>query len=220
VYELSPLTIAMTVNLGESKSYAAFDSIFNEMSVSDSLNYSMFGAPKNCSYYDTLGEYQLLKSDKFETKIKRILNESYYIYGTKGIGKFKIKNVVFGLDECRTSIYAFTFDGFDTVLYGHPIICSPLYYELNYSKQYIVVEKKLASYSQKQVRDYSDNIPERVFANLGSIYFSYNDDFLWGKIPNLRKCQFPRRAIFTLNDDDTIVNLWSEGLDLFGIPCD
>jgi hypothetical protein len=67
VYELSPMTVAMTVNLGESKSYEAFDSIFNELSVSDSLNYSMFGDPKNCSYYDTLGEYQLLKSDKFET---------------------------------------------------------------------------------------------------------------------------------------------------------
>ena len=220
VYELSKRTIAITVNLSETNELTVFDSIFQEISLTDSIDFSMFGPAINCSYYDTIGEYRLLKSDKLENRIRKILNKSYYIYGTKGVGKFKIKDIIFGVDECRTNILAFTIDPFDTLKYGQPLICSKQLFRLNYGRQYNDIERKISEYSLNQNADYKDNINTKVIANLGSIYFTYDDDFLWGKSPELSKCKFPGRTIFVLYENGLLVNLWNSSLDLFGIPCD
>jgi hypothetical protein len=59
----------------------------------------------NHKLYDTLGAYKLIRAEQLETVIKKSFNGEYYIYGTLGRVKAKVKDVVFGLDECRTNIH-------------------------------------------------------------------------------------------------------------------
>jgi hypothetical protein len=221
VYELSPKTTAIVTNLGDGEtSSTIFDSIFNQISLTDSLGYSMWDTLKNCYYFDTTGEYRLVKSDKLETEIRKKLDSEYYIYGTKGVVKVKIKDIVFGLEECRTNILAFSISKFDTTRLGHPLIGSAQKLNLLFGKDYGKAENKINEFYRKQISDYTDSIPTKVFANVGPVYFGYNDDFLWGEFPERRKCFFPSREVFILNRDETVKVMWGDGLDLFGIPCD
>ena len=92
--------------------------------------------------------------------------------------------------------------------------------KLEYKNNYSEIETVIEKYNNSKNYDYTDNIKTKVFANLDSIYFTYNDDFVWGKYPKKSKCLFPTRAILLLNKNGEIEILWTEGLDLFGIPCD
>ena len=153
---------------------------------------------KNHKLYDTLGAYKLLKNDRLETKIK---------------------NIVFGLDECRTNFCAFCLDNSDLISIGHPIFCSDKLVDLRYSNDYGNIEKNINSFLSKTPSDYSDSISIKVLGNVDNFYFTYNDDFLWGLKPSETKCKFPARAIYRI-DGNSISRFWAEGLDLFGIPCD
>lgn len=67
---------------------------------------------------------------------------------------------------------------------------------------------------------YNDSIKTKVYANIGSLYFVYNDDFLWGKNQKKSKCQFPERRILSLQKNNSFKTLYVEGLDLYGARCD
>lgn len=228
VYDLSKTTTAIVANLNEENTYngAAFDKIFNEVNAKDSL-YNVLEDPKankirNFEYYDTLGSYKLIRNKTLENQIKKIIETSYYVYGTKGFAKMDIKDVVCGLDECRTNIIAFPIENFDTTKNGRPVLCSKQLLKINYQKSYFDIEKKIQEFNEKESEnyDYKDNIKIKVFANIGDTYFTYSDDFIWGKYPDKSKCDFPGRAIYIVKKDKPIERLWADGLDLFGIPCD
>lgn len=123
VFELSPKTTAFTVNFSENEKKGILDKLFVQVSKSDSIN-NVSEIPKNCRIYDTSGEYRLIKSDKLEREIKKYFNKEFYFYGTQGNVKAKIKDIVFGLDECRTNIFAFCIDNSIIKSIGHPIFCS------------------------------------------------------------------------------------------------
>ncbi|MEN2399792.1 hypothetical protein GKZ90_0008385 [Flavobacterium sp. MC2016-06] len=228
VYDLSKTTTAIVVNLQEKKTYngASFDEIFNQIETKDSLYNVLYGSQtnkiKNFEYYDTLGSYKLIKSKKLENEIKKIVEKSYYVYGTKGFSEVTINDVVVGLDECRTSIIAFPIQNFDTIKNGKPIFCSKQLLKIEYQKSYLETQYKIRQYEEKESinYDYKDNIKTKVFANIGDAYFAYNDDFLWGKYPGKSKCKFPGRSIYIVKKDKPIKKFWVDGLDLFGIPCD
>lgn len=61
---------------------------------------------------------------------------------------------------------------------------------------------------------------------MDNIYFAYKDNFKWGKQRRdyasieSQECLFPSRIIFELSSDDRINIIWTDGLDLLGIPCD
>jgi hypothetical protein len=228
VYDLSKTTTAIVVNLQEKKTYngASFDEIFNQIEAKDSLYNVLYGSQtnkiKNFEYYDTLGSYKLIKSKKLENEIKKIVEKSYYVYGTRGFSEVTINNVVVGLDECRTSIIAFPIQNFDTIKNGKPIFCSKQLLKIEYQKSYFETQYKIRQYEDKESinYDYKDNIKTKVFANIGDAYFAYNDDFLWGKYPDKSKCKFPGRSIYIVKKDKPIKKFWVDGLDLFGISCD
>ncbi|MBF4514951.1 hypothetical protein IRZ71_01265 [Flavobacterium sp. ANB] len=228
VYDLSRKTTAIVVNLNEEGTYkgAEFDKTFNDVNAKDSL-FNVVENPKthkmrNFEYYDTLGTYKLIRNKTLENQIKKIIQTSYYVYGTKGFSKITINNVVCGLDECRTNIIAFPIENFDVAKNGKPIFCSKQLLAINYQNSYFDIQKKVRDYDDQQSKnyDYKDNIKTKIFANLGDAYFSYNDDFMWGKDHGKSKCDFPGRAIYIVTKNKPITKFWVDGLDLFGIPCD
>ncbi|RZJ56263.1 MAG: hypothetical protein EOO44_00200 [Flavobacterium sp.] len=227
VYELSKTTTAIVANLQEKNTYegAKFDKIFDQVNAKDSL-YNVLerdsAKVKNFEYYDTLGPYKLIKNKTLEKEVKKIIEKSYYVYGTKGFSKVTINNVIMGLDECRTNFIAFPIEDFDTAKNGKPIFCSKQLLNINYHKSYSDIQKKVRAFYDKESTsyDYTDEIKPTVFANIGNAYFIYRDDFIWGKDLEKSKCKFPARTIYIVNKDNPVKKFWVDGLDLFGIPCD
>lgn len=227
VYDLSKKTTAIVVNLNGKNTYngAMFNKVFNEVSTKDSI-YKFIEDPtavrnQNLEYYDTLGVYKLTKNKSLENQIKKIIQPSYYVYGTKGFSKINIKNVVYAIDECFTNIIAFPIENFDTTKNGKPIFCSSKLLAIEYRKNYSDIEKKVQEYDEKENKklDYKDDIKTKIFANIGDAYFSYNDDFVWGKDFEKRKSKFPKRTIYIVKKDKPINKFWVNGLDLLGINC-
>jgi hypothetical protein len=219
VYELSSKTTAVVVNFSETETQTVFDSIFMKVSLTDSLSYSL-QSPKNCYFFDTTGEYRLLRSARLEKEMLKHFDKELNIYGTKGFTKAKIKTVLFGLNECSTNIFAFCIDNVDTLKIGHPLISSRQFFKLNYSSQSETFDRKIQEFYSGEKSDYSDSIKTKVFATLDTLLFTYNDDFQWGKNPNLSNCTFPYRTVFINKKNSPLMRYWSDGLDLFGIPCD
>ncbi|KFF07077.1 hypothetical protein [Flavobacterium reichenbachii] len=227
VYDLSKTTTAIVVNLDDSNTNNGpkFDEIFNQVNAKDSLYnvlYQDTTKVQNFEYYDTLGSFKLIRNKTLEREIKKIVDKSYYVYGTKGFSKVTINEVVCGLDECRTNFIAFPIENFDTAKNGKPVFCSKQLLKINYQKSYFDVQKKVLDYEEILTKDYDykDDIKTKIFANIGDAYVAYKDDFMWGKDSKKSKCNFAGRAIYIVKKDKPIKKFWADGLDLFGIPCD
>ncbi len=225
VYQLSKNTTAIVINLNDSLQKTKFDRIFEYVESKDSLFNVLYGVNSNrlkkYEFFDTLGKFKLIRNELLEKEIKKEIKEKYYVYGTKGFSQMKVENIICGLDECRTNIIALTINNFDTIKNGKPLICSKQLLKLNYGKNYLEIEKKIEKFNNNIESDYTDNINAKVYANIGSTYFTYCDDFEWGKYPNKSKCKFPTRAIYKIEKNNLKIEVfWINSLDLFGIPCD
>jgi hypothetical protein len=215
VYQLSPTTTAFVVDFSENDKKGWVDSVFDRIVHIDSSG--VCDMP-DCRVYDSSGAYNLVQNDRLTAELRKRFDKEYFIYGTQGSTKASIRSVVFGLDQCRTNIVAFCLDSLSSI--GHPVFCSDKKIDLQYAKDYGAVEKNIESWLSKQPADYKDSIQEKVLGNAGSYYFTYNDDFLWGKKEEDAKCKFPARSIYKISGADSVSLFWSDGLDLFGIPCD
>ena len=220
VYELSPKTTAFVVNFSEGgEAKGLLDSLFDQVAQTDSIN-KLDGIPKACALYDSSGTYRLLKSDKLEKRARKYYDKEYYVYGTKGYAKTRIKDIVYGLDECRTNIFAFCLDKSSLKSIGHPIICSNKLIDLTFAGDYSSIEKKIQNYLSQLPADYKDSVKAKIFANVGDFYFTYNDDFLWGQRPKDSKCNFPGRFVYYVEKKEAVIDFGGDCLDLFGIECD
>ncbi len=223
VYNLSEITTAIVININDTEKQTKFDKIFEHIDIKNSISNDFYNNVKGCKnikYVDTLNEYKLIENINLTTEIKRNVNEKYYVYGTKGYSEMKINDVIVGLDECKTNIIALTIKGFDEQKNGKPIMCSKKLLKLEYKSNYSKIEAFIEKYNKSKNYDYTDNVKTKVFANLDSIYFTYDDDFVWGKYSSKSNCLYPTRAIIRLNKNNGIETLWTEGLDLLGIACD
>lgn len=229
VYELSPKTTAIVINYAETDSATVFDNTFDRIEEQDSIKanwfYSQFDESipvRGVEIVDNTGVYSLLYNKKVENEMMPQMNKEFYIYGTKGIEVRQPQKVVFGLDECKTNIFAFTIDKFDSNKNGKPIFASDKKIDLVFGKSYQSVESKINDFYNDIEADYRDNTPTKVYANVGNLYFAYTDDFKWRDTFSFdnTECFFPSRAIFRLEKDGTITPVWENSLDLFGIPCD
>ena len=179
------------------------------------------GAPTaNCETYDTLGPYTLMRNADLETAMKKLYPDTFYVYGTKGKSRAIVRSVVFGLDDCRTNIFAFCLDKKFLTGIGHPLFCTDKNIDLLRGDNYGVEESAIAAYISKSPGDYTDSIAFKVSGNEGKFYFAYSDDFLWGKKSDESKCKFPARSIYLLDGKNGVHQYWAEGLDLFGVGCD
>jgi hypothetical protein len=220
VYKLSPKTTAIVISFSEDgEPKGILDSLFQEVAQSDSI-YMLDGVPKTCTMYDSSGTYRLLKSNKLEKEARKYYDREYYVYGTKGYVKTGIKDIVYGLDECRTNVFAFCLDKSSLKSIGQPVFCSPRLIDLTYSGKYSNIEKRLQGYHSQLPADYRDSMKTKVAGNVGDFYFTYNDDFLWGQKGDRSKCYFPARCIFYVGKKEAVINFDTHWLDLFGIECD
>lgn len=229
VYELSTKTTAFVIGFYEDGQQKTFvDSIFDQIQSTDTIyDYSYSGQPKNASYYDTSGPYVLIKNQKFENRVKPWFDTEYYIYGTHGVAKATITNIVLGIDQCITNIYTFCIDKSKIKNIGHPLICSRKLFNLKLDSNYKNIEKNIERLYANEKADYDDSVKTYVYGNIDSLYFAYSDDFLWGRNKNRwgknkgqSKCYFPARTIFISDKNGTVSPYWGDGLDLFGIECD
>ncbi|PXV63171.1 hypothetical protein CLV62_11553 [Dysgonomonas alginatilytica] len=229
VYELSPKTTAIVINHAETDSATVFDKIFDRIEEQDSIKANWFytqfdeAVPvKGVQIVDSTGVYSLLYNERVEKEMKPLLDKDFYIYGTKGFEIQKPQKVVLGLDECKTNIFAFTIDRFDSNKNGKPIFASDKKINLVFGTNYKQIEAKINDHYSNIQSDYADNIPTKVYANIDNLYFVYTDDFKWRDTFSFEttECFFPSRAIFRLEKDGTVTPIWEDGLDLFGIPCD
>lgn len=223
VYDLSETTTAIVININDTQTKTKFDKIFEDIDKENAISNDYFHSPsesENIIFEDTLGAYKLIKNINLTNEIKSNVDAKYYIYGTKGYSGMKINNIVLGLDECRTNIIGLTIKNFDTIKNGKPILCSKKLLKLEYNNDYSEIESIIENYNNAKKYDYTDNVKTKVFANIDSIYFTYDDDFIWKKKPSKSKCLYPTRAILVLTKNKKIKTLWTEGLDLFGIGCD
>jgi hypothetical protein len=142
------------------------------------------------------------------------------VYGTEGYAKAKVNDIVYGLDECRSNIFAFCFDKRMLKTIGHPVFCSDKFIDLDCGKDYSKIENDILKYDEHRKGDYSDSIKTKVLGNVGEFYFTYHDDFLWNQKKGKSKCSFPARSIYWVDAKSSVDYFWGEGLDMFGIPCD
>jgi hypothetical protein len=220
VYELSPKTTALVVPLSEvGERRGVLDSIFNDIAKADGI-YETRGIPKTHTLYDTTGIYKLVKSNKLETAFRKYFDSDLYVYGTNGYAKTKVKDIVYGLDECISNVFAFCFDKRSIAAIGHPLFCSDKLIDLNYAKEYNKIEQSIHSYEAKQKDDYTDSIKTKVFAHVGDFYFTYHDDFTIEHKTHKSKCKFPGRSVYWVDAKSSVDCFWTTGLDWFGIPCD
>lgn len=210
-------------NYGEEKLFQ--NQIYTEVQKEDTL-YVYEGFPIqliNSTYVDTTGQFNIFRNLKIEKRIKEKLKPSYYVYGTKGYTKATLGEVYFTVDECLSNIIAVRLNNYDREKYGNPLFCSEERLDIIYGKTYTKVEKAINQYDkiQNRLADYS-NKPNcnKVVANVGSNYFTYEDDFNWKKDFSRNDINFPGRALYTLNENGKISCNWGYSLDLLGIPCD
>jgi len=215
VFELSPRTTAFVVLFSQTDRKGALDSIFDRMIHVEN------GAPApDCEIFDTTGAYKLMRNEKLESAIKKRYSQEFYIYGTQGSTKASVKNIVFGLDECRSNIFAFCLDKASLVSIGHPLFCTDKKIDLRRGNNYGSAERAIGAWLSKIPADYDDSIKFKVLGNAGDFYFTYSDDFLWGKGPDGSKCKYPARSIYVVDGNNNVHQYWVEVLDLFGIGCD
>lgn len=220
VFELSPKTTALVVPFSEiGERRGLLDSIFNVIAKADGV-YETRGIPKTHALFDSAGHYQLIKSNKLEAAFRKYFDREFYVYGTEGYAKAKVKDIVYGLDECRSNIFAFCFDKRSLRSVGHPVFCSDKLIDLTCGNDYSKIEKDILNYDEHHKGDYSDSIKTKVLGNVGEFYFTYNDDFLWKQKNGKSKCWFPARSIYWVDAKGSVDYFWGEGLDMFGIPCD
>jgi hypothetical protein len=227
VYELSPKTTAFVIPFREPEDPGFLDTLFNKFYPAESLYglsndtfYSTSPVAKKWKVYDTTGYYMLMKSDKFEKAARKYFDQDFYVYGTKGFVKTKVKNIAFGLSECITNVFAFCFDNSSIKSIGHPVFCTGKQVDITYGTDYSKIEAGIESYLSTLPADYSDSIKEKVLGHTGNFYFVYHDDFLWGRDPLESRCKFPGRSVWLIEKKTIADVFWLNELDLFGIECD
>ena len=147
VYELSPKTTALVVPLSEVGEHRGVsDSIFNDIAKVDGV-YEANGMPKAHTLYDSTGFYKLMKSSKLDAAFRKYFDRRFNVYGTNGFVKTKVKDIVYGLDQCVSNIFAFCFDKRIIGSIGHPVFCSDKLIDLNCAKDYSKVEKSIQDYA-------------------------------------------------------------------------
>ena len=212
VYQLSPKTTAMVINFRQGRNRSLLDSLFDQYCPEGEI-YHPRHLPRGWKMYDSSGYYDLVKSDRLEKVVKKYYNPEFYVYGTKGYAKARIKDIVFGVDECVTNIFAFCFDNASIQSIGHPVFCSTKLLDLNYANDFNALEKRLSNYFLASGAYNLDSTYMKVLGNAGSLYFTYYDDFSWSKRSQQTSIKFPGRGVWWL-EKRQIAPFWVSGLAL------
>ena len=212
VYQLSPKTTAMVINFNEGGNRNVLDALFDQYCPHRDV-YDPRHLPRGWKIYDTSGYYDLVKNDRLEKEAKKYYSSGFYVYGTKGYAKASVKNIVCGMDECATNVFAFCFDNAALASIGQPVFCSNKLLELNYASDFKPLEKKLSNYFIASGTYNLDSTKLKVLGNAGSLYFIYYDDYSWGKRSHITSVEYPYRGVWWL-EKRQIAPFWNSRLVL------
>jgi len=213
VYRFSDSVMGLTFELGyESK----IDSIFG--------SYLKVGTPEfefkpmdGSIAVDTSGRFYFYKQPTFSADLMRFAAKKYYVVCQRGIVKRTPLDVVYAMDECRSSVVVFRFDAIDTTKYGQPLICSTAKPKFKFHPD-PAFDQEATEYKQELEYDYSDEMRFISVASSDSLVVVYSDNFKWNYTQD-SGCLFPGRYVFEVSKE-SISSIWGFSLDLFGIPCD
>jgi hypothetical protein len=207
VYQLSSKCLGIAIELGDGGHYELTDKLVDE------------NTGETDSEIDTLGTYTLQKSLNLETAIfNNDTTRFFTIYCTKGKTMSQIKRVLYHSGEC-SAILVLELMPIDKDKYGEPLIASKQVIDFTYTTVNSFQKDLLvyAKYWQTQT-DYSDNVTPTQFAYNDTYFLVFYDNFKWYKGGD-KDCLFPTREIFK-KEGSNVKKVWTQGLDLFGIPCD
>lgn len=207
VFRFSKEHLGIAIEIEDGGHYPYIDSIFWKFVKSDQSkidnNYFDFKKSKNL-------ETALLNTDT---------TTSFYVYCSKGVTKSNITEVLYSYDDCYV-LLTIGLTEIDTIQFGQPLIASKQFLDLTYSNE-PAFQKDLLLYHKFWMSrvDYKDEILPVQFAYNADYFLAYDDDFRWYSDKN-SPCLFPARRVFKLEKGNKVRQLWSNGIDLFGIACD
>ncbi|MBZ4190306.1 hypothetical protein [Niabella beijingensis] len=222
VYTLSSKTTGMVIEINSDGEPGWADSVFSKVAKTEHLNVYPATSCTACSVADSTGPFLLLKNNALEKAIRQQLTGDLYLYGTKGMRKTRYREVLYALDECITNLIVLTIRPEDTTGIGQPLLAASRPLSLSYQSSYAAVDNRIRQQQRAQPGDYThmDTVATHTFANQDNFYFTYTDNFTIPDLQNEARFRFPSRMIFKSYLPDSLGLYWSNGLDLFGIPCD
>jgi len=221
VYQLTDKDFAICIPVQFGNSDLPLSKKYEEFLTKDSLPWIYGSDMKDYKYYDTLSIDKLIYNKRFEEIFKKEIKENFYVYGTKSVQECKVKRVVFQSNECGSDYIAYILN-IDKKITGNPLIASEKEIPLTYGKNYSKINKLIKNFAAKESTENTygnGNYNPIIYSNVDSLYFTYYDDFEWYKKNSKSDCQFPERAIFSIDSKGKIKLLWSTEMDLLGLPC-
>ncbi|OFX69181.1 MAG: hypothetical protein A2X14_01430 [Bacteroidetes bacterium GWD2_33_33] len=218
VFKFSENRIGLTLTLWEYNSNKETDNLLSQLVETDSL-WTLYGSQK----FDTEKLKLVEKTENFKfftnkslvDSLSYLIGKQFFIFGENGICKSKISDILFCLDECRTSFILLTFENIDKEI-GNPLIAMKNKVEIEFERN-ISFENEYNQYLDTTRLDYTDTIPSTNFAKWNEYYLFYSDNFKW--YLDTHSCEFPSRTI-VFKRDKYFSEKWHQELDLFGVPCD
>jgi hypothetical protein len=207
IYQLSSKCLGIAIELGDGGHYELTDKLVDK------------NTGETDAEIDTLGTYTLQKSLNLERAIfNNDTTRFFTIYCTKGKTMSQIKRVLYHSGEC-SAILVLELMPIDKDKYGEPLIASKQVIDFTYTTVNSFQKDLLvyAKYWQTKT-DYSDNTPPVQFAYNDTYFLVFYDNFKWYERDD-KDCLFPTREIFK-KEGNNVKKVWTQGLDLFGIPCD
>lgn len=197
---------------------------YQEFLMRDSLPWIYNKPMGDYKYVDTLINPDLLYNKRFEKAFLPKMKTEYFIYGTKGMAKGAVQKVLFQSSECGNDYIAYII-AVNQSKTGTPLIATEHEMPLKYGQNYSGINSKIKAFSKDEATENlsgTENVYQpKTFADYGgNIFFTYHDDFLGYDSKSARaKVQFPERAVYTVAKDGKVKLLWSEEMDLLGLPC-
>jgi len=197
--------------------------LFNKIGES-LLNKSLDDSIKstNLKLEDSLGYQKLFSNQQITNKLNKYIGNKFQIYCINGKTEAIIKDVVFHISDCQTNYVLLRLNSIDENL-GHPIFATQNKMKLKYGN-FNNVSNMYNNKEDEILKDYPDNKHITFFAKLNNYYFGYRDDFKKykekkGDYYSSLKVYFPYRKIIKYKNN-SIKTVFSQEMDVFGVPCD
>ncbi|MBI1307496.1 MAG: hypothetical protein GC181_12915 [Bacteroidetes bacterium] len=226
VYEFAPDIMGLTIEL-DFDHESDYVKIYRSVDSTENLGTYLLFDPDSAARLspeiiriDTNHRMLFYKNETFDKALLKLISGEFYIYCTKGVIKRNLKDVVYSISECASNVIVFRFDSIDVKRWGHPILCSRAKIGFEFAS-FPELDREMFALKHKEEPAYTDNLENKSFAKLDSVYLIYADNFKWmNERGGYAETFFPGRGIAVTSPGKKLRFRKFYGLDLFGIPCD
>ena len=211
VYKFSDTIIGIGIEIGDGTHYKEIDNLIN---FEFYHNYSTKRKNDLLNYLNL--SLKNIENDHFRRSFSEI---DFNIICQKGIARAKAIDAFIASGECN-GMFIIRLTNIDFEKFGEPLIASKKRINLNQAGN-LKYDKLLIENYKNEIKnaDYFDTIPPKYIGESEGLIFAYSDDFKWYLGESKSNVFFPERIIFK-QKNNSLERVWSNCLDLFGIPCD